>query len=142
MDFLVGEADVGGGGNVPVWNFGNMLIATVAALPGHITPLLRCIIFLCQSHLGAGFDDQSIGLGSVDLGQNGVVGFLGPSHTAGALGCPSATPAKTTSPQVDRHSQICDLPSPRPGASISLHNGGNHGQDPQREPAPLLGTAA
>jgi hypothetical protein len=42
------------------------------ALLRHFAAILRSVIFLSKPHLGAGFDDQRIGLGAIDLSENAV----------------------------------------------------------------------
>jgi hypothetical protein len=54
VDIFTQEADVGRGGRVPVRNSGNMLVASLAAVSGDLTALLRGIIFVSEAALGVG----------------------------------------------------------------------------------------
>jgi hypothetical protein len=66
MDVLTGEADVGGGGNVPVRNVGDVLVSTFATMPSNLTPFLRRVVLVGEPALGLRFDFECIGLGTVD----------------------------------------------------------------------------
>ena len=45
MDLFFGQTNFGGGGKVPVWNLGNMLVAASAAVACHFAPFLGSVVF-------------------------------------------------------------------------------------------------
>ena len=62
MDFVAAKAKVGGGSGVGVLN-----TACVASQPLDLSAFLRCVVFLCQPHFGAGADGQSVRLRPAEI---------------------------------------------------------------------------
>jgi len=84
----VRQAEVGGGNRFHAGS--GFLVVQALDLP----PFLCGVVFLGQPHLGPGADGEGVGLRAVDIGNQAVMGLLGPGHPGRALGGIIGDPGK------------------------------------------------